>query len=252
MYGNTSDSDSESDPSHDALAKTPTRVQRLQAKAKKYRHQRDQSRQERDEAIANATLTASHIQRLQGQLNAKSKKKDSIRNVVVPGRVITTEEGRLEALRQKEVRDTKQQKKDVLKNKKLDHELEVRERRNQGRENLSFNGTLKTQKLPALRDLAWILEISEDGSRNDLITRISTFFDTEGNKHLRDDARYIGLFSTRRAQKRRHNETAELDEAANENKNDVRRPQQRRRFGDDITNLSPSPSPALPSSDELF
>ena len=38
-YGNTSDSDSESDPSHDALAKISTRVQRLQAKAKKYRHQ---------------------------------------------------------------------------------------------------------------------------------------------------------------------------------------------------------------------
>lgn len=98
-------------------------------------------------------------------------------------------------------------KKDALRNKKLDHELEVRERRNQGRENLTFNTALKTQKLPALRDLAWTLDLSEDGSRSDLITQISTFFATYGNELLRDDARYIGLFYTRRAQKRRREDT---------------------------------------------
>ncbi|KAI9456766.1 hypothetical protein HD554DRAFT_2042493 [Boletus coccyginus] len=47
-----------------------------------------------EEAVANVLLAASHIQRLQGQLNAKSQKCGTgARNVSIPARIIMTEEG---------------------------------------------------------------------------------------------------------------------------------------------------------------
>jgi hypothetical protein len=87
------------------------RFAKLTSKAARYKHQCD-------EASAHAILAASHIHRLQGQLNAKTKKNNAgARNILVPSRVITTEEGRIEAQKQKEVRDARAQKEDERKQK---------------------------------------------------------------------------------------------------------------------------------------
>ncbi|KAF8837321.1 hypothetical protein BDN67DRAFT_1028812 [Paxillus ammoniavirescens] len=102
----------------------------LTQKAARYQQQRDHAREQHDEAISHAILAASHIQRLQGQINSKLKKSGlGARNVVIPSRVITTQEGRLEAQKQRDARNAKVQKEDEHKQKKLDNEIEVRERR---------------------------------------------------------------------------------------------------------------------------
>ncbi|KAG1791124.1 hypothetical protein EV424DRAFT_1458456 [Suillus variegatus] len=96
---------------------------------------------------------------------------------------------------------------------------------------MTFSGAVKTQKLPLLRDIAWTLDMSEDGTRDELIKRVSAFFNASENTHLRHNPRYKGLFMTsKRAPKRPL--PAPADDELHEP------PHQRRRLGE-ITNLSP-------------
>ncbi|KAF8141524.1 hypothetical protein EV363DRAFT_1291600 [Boletus edulis] len=160
-----------------------------------------QADEKREEAETHATLAASHLQRLQGQLNAKSKKRGSgSRNVLIPSRIITSEGGRQEALKQREAREAKAKKEDERKQKKLDETLSIRDRRSrEGKDTMSFTGALlKNHKAMVLRDVAWTLDLAEDGTREELITRITAFFEDPANRHLRDDDRYIGLFVSKR------------------------------------------------------
>lgn len=169
----------------------------------KYRHQRDQARQERDEAAAHATLAALHVASLQAKLNTKVSKRASTRNVVIDGGVVTTERGREIAAQQKAVRLEKEKKAEENSEKRKNAEAEQRVRRIQGgKTGLVFEGTLASQKLPALRDIAWSLGLAEAGTREVLIQRINTHFNNDENNTLKNNSQYSALFG-KRAQKRK-------------------------------------------------
>ncbi|KAF8442093.1 hypothetical protein L210DRAFT_3503146 [Boletus edulis BED1] len=160
-----------------------------------------QADEKREEAETHATLAASYLQRLQGQLNAKSKKHGSgSRNVLIPSRIITSEGNCQEAPKQREAREAKAKKEDERKQKKLDETLSIRDRRSrEGKDTMSFTSALlKNHKAMVLRDVAWTLDLAEDGTREELITRITAFFEDPANRHLHDDDRYIGLFVSKR------------------------------------------------------
>ena len=60
---------------------------------------------------------------------------------------------------------------------------------------MAFGGPLlKNQKAPVLWDIAWTLDLTEDGTCNKLIAQITTFFDDPANRYLWEDNCYISLF----------------------------------------------------------
>ncbi|KAJ7017475.1 hypothetical protein C8F04DRAFT_459311 [Mycena alexandri] len=63
---------------------------------------------------------------------------------------------------------------------------------------LRLRGNIKTLKLSPLQDLAWSLDLEESGTREVIIARVNAHFDLPDNVHLKDDARYAGLFGRRR------------------------------------------------------
>jgi hypothetical protein len=61
-----------------------------------------------------------------------------------------------------------------------------------------FTGALERQKRDVLVDIAWTCELPEDGTRDDLITRIKFWFDLQPGMCGADDPRYCGLSVTKR------------------------------------------------------
>jgi hypothetical protein len=58
---------------------------------------------------------------------------------------------------------------------------------------MTFAGSLNSQKLQVLWDIAWSLGLLEDGTQDNLITHIKAHFDTEEHHHLCENECYIGL-----------------------------------------------------------
>jgi hypothetical protein len=215
------------------------------AKVERYRSQRDEAREQRGEVTTHAILAGRHIHYLQSKLNAKNDKKGNDRVVNIGSRITSTQEGRAEAARQKAAREEKAKKADENQQKKARAQVEVSTRRaDLGRDGMVFTGPVGTQKLGILKDIAWSLGISEDGTRDTLISRINLYFDDDENNQLRTDNRYIGLFS-KRATKRPMPSTSNLVPTS-PGASPASPPRQRRRLAD-ATN---SP-PRLPSSQVL-
>jgi hypothetical protein len=100
-----------------------------------------------------------------------------------------------------EVRLEKKKKAEETLQKKEDVEAENRVwRLREGKTGMMFEGALTGQKLLSLRDIAWTLGLTETGTHDVLIARISDHFNSDENGSLKDNGRYIGLFS-RHAQK---------------------------------------------------
>lgn len=186
--------DSAPDEGEDDLA---DQIAWWKARALHYKTQRDRARSERDTATAHAILAGRSIQQLQVKLNTKKSSKKKDRSIVVGGRVVSTQEGRAEAEKQKRAREEKENKAEKLRQKRNDADVEMRMRRQElGRESMGFSGALSGQRLAQLRDLAWSLRLSETGTREELIARIQAHFD--GKPNLREDARYTNIFGARR------------------------------------------------------
>lgn len=170
-------------------------------KALKCKTQRDSAREDRNVSTSHAVLSGRAIVDLQRKANMKkSSHKSKAANVVIGGRVVTSQEGREEALRQKAAREDKEAKAKQMQQRKDDAEFEQRTRRErEGREHMRFAGALTGQRRPVLGDLAWSLQLDESGTREDLIGRIKTYF--ESHPELQNDMRYQDVF--RRPSKRR-------------------------------------------------
>ncbi|THH14570.1 hypothetical protein EUX98_g9594 [Antrodiella citrinella] len=187
-----SESDDDTD-SESALRKWKRKMQQ-------YKDQRDQARMDRNTAAAHAVLAARELKGVTAQLNAK-KQARSRRTIHITSRIVTNEEGRAEAQRQKTAREEKARKENENKEKRKDEEAAVRLRRLQvGRDGMVFASTLSSQKVPGLCDIAWSLSLPETGTKDELITRIKSYF--ELHPHLRTTPRFIALFEGKRGLKR--------------------------------------------------
>ncbi|KAJ7576507.1 hypothetical protein C8J56DRAFT_900026 [Mycena floridula] len=195
--------------------------------------------QERAEgATANAIMAGEHIKSLQGKLNAKEQRKKggNDRIVHIGSRVITSQEGLEEALRQKESRDARIQEEKDRDQRKEDSRVAIRTRRTTaGPQGLIFEGSLRSQKVQDLRDIAWSLGLDESGTIPVLMLRLTSHFDD--NPLLKVSAQFVNLFSTKkRGTKRPASEDA--DDADDEG-NTVQTMSSHRRQLQDLSN-SPS------------
>ncbi|KIK92639.1 hypothetical protein PAXRUDRAFT_562638 [Paxillus rubicundulus Ve08.2h10] len=86
----------------------------------------------------------------------------------------------------------------------------------EGKDTMSFSGMLKSHKISPLRDIAWTQDLSEDGTRDEIIKRITAFLDDPANSHLRKNKRYIALFTSKRALGKRPGLVSSEDEDAAE------------------------------------
>ncbi|KAJ7869446.1 hypothetical protein B0H14DRAFT_3440636 [Mycena olivaceomarginata] len=106
-------------------------------------------------------------------------------------------EGRVLAGENRTAQLQKKAKDDENRSQRLLASAEVIERRAElGREEMEFAGNIKSLKAPQLKDLAWSLELEENGTREVLIERILTHFGDD--ESLKVDKRYVELCRRRR------------------------------------------------------
>jgi hypothetical protein len=157
--------------------------------------ERNKARDERNNAAAHATLAGLKIHELNGQVNAKSSQR-SERVFDSGGRAVTPAEGLAAARDQAAARAAKKEKALNKKNEKeMRHAEVLLRRRDVGREGMEFKeARLRQLKHPQLRDLAWCLQLTEDGTRAALIQRIECFFLQPKNVCLKSQDRFAYLF----------------------------------------------------------
>ncbi|KAG6810201.1 hypothetical protein H0H93_015133, partial [Arthromyces matolae] len=197
-------SDSVSDASDDAddIRELKRKVRKYKMRYKRSKETTKSATDQAEQANTHAILAGEHIKVLQGQVNAKKKKKDGNGRIIhIGSRIVTSQEGLEEAQKQKEARDAKAQLETERAQRKEDTQVAVRAERTQaGCGNMVFEGTLRNQKLQGLRNICWNLQLDETGTIPVLLDRIKKHFDA--NPLLRVDYRYIALFNTKRGTKR--------------------------------------------------
>ncbi|KAJ7913073.1 hypothetical protein B0H13DRAFT_1874240 [Mycena leptocephala] len=134
------------------------------------------------------------------KLNAKGKKRaGNERTLSTTARILTSTEGRALAEEKRAAQVEKKAKDDENRAHRLLADAEVIKRRTDlGREGIVFSGNIKSLKAPQLKDLAWSLELEENGTRDVLIDLILSHFDLPENQPLKEDKRYVDLWNRRR------------------------------------------------------
>ncbi|KAJ7856087.1 hypothetical protein B0H14DRAFT_2753425, partial [Mycena olivaceomarginata] len=181
-----------------------------QAVADKLKAQRNEARAQRELADAHAIMAGQHIQSLQQKLNSgKGKKRaGNERNLSTTARMLTSAEGRVLAGEKRTAQLQKKAKDDENRSQRLLASAEVIKRRAElGREGMEFAGNIKSLKAPQLKDLAWSLELEENGTREVLIERILTHFGDD--ESLKVDKRYVELWRRRRGAAVSHDDQVE-------------------------------------------
>lgn len=187
-------------PSADLVARLAMLVDIYRRKYEEIKAVNRETEEHLEDSEAQRKLGALHIRDLQLQLNAKKKRKKdgNDRAVVVGSRIISTIELRDTSQKQKEVKEIRQQEKDVRVQQRQDTAAHVRAFRAAGTANVSFEGTWSVLKVLDLRNLAWCLGLSEEGTKPVLLARVRAYFDSHPD--LQTDKRFASLFN--RASKR--------------------------------------------------
>ncbi len=205
-------------------------------------------------ALAHCEMAAMHITELQAKLNAKrkaKKKKDkqqqgNDRSVHIGSRIVTSQEGKKEAEKQDAARLQKSVAETQKAQRREDASVAVREARSVGQGNMVFEGSLASQKVGGLRDIAWNLKINEQGSKVILLERIKTHFSE--HEHLRNDKQYSALFPAARKRTRPTLDPAILPTSPSRSTTPSFPSPTRRRRLEDVTNTFQSSSSQLEAS----
>jgi uncharacterized protein YaiL (DUF2058 family) len=185
---------------------------------------------QRDAAETHAVLVQRQNSVLHHQLNTKtSSKEKSSRRIYTKSRVVTSEEGRAEAAAQQAEQLAKEKEAEDKRTQKAAAAAESQARRVAQGDNIEFKGSLLSRNKDALKDIAHALNISLDGTKNELNDRILGHLAI--HPELKADKRFTGLYTTRaRGQKRPLDETQPTDAAPP--------PSQRPRLADISNDLS--------------
>lgn len=139
---------------------------------------------------------AAELQNLKRRVNQRDNATSKKRKVVTSAWMLTSEEGLQLAEEQEVERQEKAQKKKESMQRRLDKETERRQQRAERDPNEPFRGSLSSRNKADLQEIAGALNLSEDGTVKDLLTRITAHFDA--NSHLRSSPLFSGLFSRAR------------------------------------------------------
>jgi hypothetical protein len=149
---------------------------------------------------AHCSLAQYQIKQLQHKLTKRTGKKTSTRKFNVEARVLTSDEGRQAAADARKAAEDKAAQQKENRDARAQKELEEQQRRETRSVDEPFVGSLTSRNLPDLKDVAYALNLSLDGTKKAILERIQTHFTS--NPTLRDSPRFIGLFQRVRRQKR--------------------------------------------------
>lgn len=130
--------------------------------------------------------------------NERDNRASKRRKLNVEARVLTSVEGRRLAAEKDAERIAKAQKKKETERRRKEKEIARNQQREARPADEPFVGSLGSKNKADLQEIAGALNLSEDGTKDTLIQRINSFFDS--NPLQRDSARFSGLF--RRALRR--------------------------------------------------
>ncbi|KAJ3995883.1 hypothetical protein F5050DRAFT_1763972 [Lentinula boryana] len=150
---------------------------------------------EREAATVHAVLAGREASILKYQLNANTRKKtDTSKCFTTSARIVTSAEGKEQAIAEASKRDAKKNELEEKKKKKQDTErADFLRCAEQEREQLPFSGSLRSKLKAELQDILFALGLDIKGNVAALLLRINAHFDTE--TALKQDPRYVGLFS---------------------------------------------------------
>ena len=168
---------------------------------------------QRDAAETHAVLVQCQNSILHHQLNMKtSSKEKSSCHIYTKSHVVTSEEGRAEAVAQQAELLAKEKEAEDKRTQKAAAAAESQARRVAQGDNIGFKGSLLSRNKDALKDIAHALNISLDGTKNELNDRISEHLAI--HPELKADKHFTGLYITRtRGQKRPLDKTQPTDVA---------------------------------------
>jgi len=131
--------------------------------------------------------------------NERANKPSKRRKLNVEARVLTSAEGKRLAAEKDAERKVKEQKKKDAAARRKQKENDREQQRRARAPDAPFTGSLSSKSKPDLQEIAGVLSLPEDGTKEVLVRRINTFFDS--HPRLRDSDRFTGLFN--RATRRR-------------------------------------------------
>ena len=131
--------------------------------------------------------------------NQRDSRPSKRRKLNVEARVLTSEEGKRLAAEKDAERAAKEQKKREAATRRKQKENDREQQRRDRAPDAPFTGSLSSKSKPDLQEIAGALSLAEEGTKDVLVRRITTFFDS--HPRLRDSERFIGLFN--RTHKRR-------------------------------------------------
>ncbi|KAJ3979035.1 hypothetical protein F5890DRAFT_1559293 [Lentinula detonsa] len=150
---------------------------------------------EREAATVHAVFAGREASILKYQLNANTQKKtNTSKCFTTSAQIVTSAEGKEQAIAEASKRDAKKNELEEKKKKKQDTErADFLRCAEQEHEQLPFSGSLRSKLKAELQDILFALGLNIEGNVAALLLRINAHFDTE--TALKQDPRYIGLFS---------------------------------------------------------
>lgn len=124
--------------------------------------------------------------------NERDSRASKRRKLNVEARVLTSAEGKRLAEEKDAERIAKDQKKKETERRRKEKEIARNQQRQARSADEPFVGSLGSKNKADLQEIAGVLSLSEDGTKDTLIQRINSFFDS--NPLQRDSPRFSGLF----------------------------------------------------------
>ena len=125
--------------------------------------------------------------------NQRDGRASKRRKLNVEARVLTSAEGkRLAAEKDAEWAAKEQKKRDAAMRRRQKENDREKQRRDRAPD-APFTGSLSSKSKPDLQEIAGALSLAEEGTKEVLIHRINTFFDSHPS--IRDSERFTGLFN---------------------------------------------------------
>ncbi len=143
------------------------------------------------------TITTTHITNLRRSENARAAKKSGKAKLNADARTLTSAEGLRLAEERDALASAKEQERETRNQEREEQERLAQERRVAERDTMVFTGAITSKNKSQLKDLAWALGLTMDGTNAELQTRINAHFDS--NPEKREHPQFIGIFQRGRA-----------------------------------------------------
>ncbi|KJA15783.1 hypothetical protein HYPSUDRAFT_58622 [Hypholoma sublateritium FD-334 SS-4] len=127
-------------------------------------------------------------------MNARKNAPKKQRRLNVKARCLTSSEGRQLCMTQETLRAAKEQKKQEAQQRRQARETEQQQRRQARDPTQPFVGAMSSKNKPDLIQLADALQLSAEGTKQEILDRITDHFDQHPEKKVHQS--FEGLFNT--------------------------------------------------------